>query len=213
MKKRGFYLLLLLMLTLGIVGCSEKKEVPEKEPIQLKSEKIIFQADKKSSDTGEYQIKLEFKDESPICSYIIYENGKEFTKSAKQKEGSFKVYFDVKEKVTGSYKYKIEVVDGEGSTVEKTIEVIVELPIEEPTVEEQVEEPVIDTTVEEVPPVVPEPDVEEEEQLYQEWNPNLRIYKKGDIVTYKGSEYVCITKHISFKEWTPTEAHSLWEKR
>jgi chitinase len=38
-------------------------------------------------------------------------------------------------------------------------------------------------------------------------------YKAGDLVSYNGKTYICITSHISNVSWTPTAAFTLWKEQ
>jgi len=42
------------------------------------------------------------------------------------------------------------------------------------------------------------------------WNPNSVAYAVGNLVTYNGKEYKCITAHTSQSSWDPADAVSLW---
>lgn len=44
-----------------------------------------------------------------------------------------------------------------------------------------------------------------------EWNGNGHTYLTGDIVTYQGNTYKCITGHTSQPGWTPVAVPALWE--
>ena len=42
------------------------------------------------------------------------------------------------------------------------------------------------------------------------WSGASVAYKAGDLVTYQGKTYRCLTAHTSQAAWTPTAAPSLW---
>ena len=43
------------------------------------------------------------------------------------------------------------------------------------------------------------------------WNGNSVPYAVGNLVTYQGNEYKCITAHTSLSTWDPVDAASLWQ--
>lgn len=223
MKKRIWSLIGVIIFSTLLIGCNSKVE-EEVKVIALKSEDFTLESNIKENNTGEYKIKIEFKEKSPVCSYILYENNKEVTKGIKEKVGITKFYFDIKGKESGKYKYKIEVVDNTGTQIEKNIEVKVDIPEQEETkAEEHInqEVEVVENPSSEISnpshttPTVPNEqpnDVPNQEASIGKWDPNLKKYNKGDIVTYEGEKYICITKHVSFTEWNPRVATSLWSK-
>lgn len=72
------------------------------------------------------------------------------------------------------------------------------------------EEVVVEEPEEPEGPTEPEEPTEPETPSVQEWNGSSVTYLSGDLVTFNGATYRCITGHTSQAGWTPAAVPALW---
>ncbi len=140
----------------------------------------------------------------------LYENGvlidsKTFTDNTPSAQS---YTFTLSNKANGIYSYKVKLSNSSGSSTSNTVKYtvtkgdaagdIVVVP-EEPEIPEEPEEP-------ETPEIPENPSS-------AEWGTYVS-YTAGDVVSYKGSSYVCLVTHVSYSDtWNPKDAPTLWSKK
>lgn len=115
MEKRLLTILCILLLSVGLCGCGSSDALTE-DCFKLESTEL-------ESKNGNYQITIEFFDETPTVEYVLCENNKELANDIKDKSGAAKFQFDILDKKSGKYIYKLIVKDEDGAIYEKEVEV------------------------------------------------------------------------------------------